>query len=112
VSGSASIFMSGPSGTPLINLSDRFGEDEGTGMLTGVRLIHHDLANMIAATREALSKAMSELQRDGVMEMRNRRIAILNRGALFKRASGPSVFLCRPPAADLDCLGAGSRIGP
>ena len=45
---------------------------------------------MIASTREAVSKVMSELQRDGVIETRNRRIAILDRGALSKRASGPS----------------------
>jgi CRP-like cAMP-binding protein len=74
----------------LINLSDRFGEDDGTGMLIGVCLTHQDLANMIASTREAVSKAMSELQRDSVIEMRNHRIAILDRGALSKRASGRS----------------------
>jgi CRP-like cAMP-binding protein len=70
----------------LVNLGDRFGEDD----LIDVRLTHQDLANMIASTREAVSKVMSELQRDGVIETRNRRIAILDRGALSKRASGPS----------------------
>ena len=33
---------------------------------------------MIASTREAVSKVMSELQRDGVIESRNRRIIIVN----------------------------------
>ena len=69
-----------------MNLGERFGEDD----LIDVRLTHQDLANMIASTREAVSKVMSELQRDGVIETRNRRIAILDRGALSKRASGPS----------------------
>ena len=72
--------------TLLVNLGDRFGEDD----LIDVRLTHQDLANMIASTREAVSKVMSELQRDGVIETRNRRIAILDRAALSKRASGPS----------------------
>jgi CRP-like cAMP-binding protein len=72
--------------TLLMNLDDRFGEDD----LINVRLTHQDLANMIASTREAVSKVMSELQRDGVIETRNRKIAILDRGALSKRASGPS----------------------
>ena len=72
--------------TLLANLGERFGEDD----LIDVRLTHQDLANMIASTREAVSKVMSELQRDGVIETRNRRIAILDRGALSKRASGPS----------------------
>ncbi len=72
--------------TLLLNLGERFGEDD----LIDVRLTHQDLANMIASTREAVSKVMSELQRDGVIETRNRRIAILDRDALSKRASGPS----------------------
>ena len=76
--------------TLLVNLSERFGEDISADVLIDVRLTHQDLANMIASTREAVSKVMSELQRDGVIETRNRRIAILDRGALTKRASGPS----------------------
>jgi CRP/FNR family transcriptional regulator, global nitrogen regulator len=76
--------------TLLINLSDRFGEEEGVGVIIGVRLTHQDLANMIASTREAVSKVMSELQREGVIEARNRRIVILDRRALSEQASGPS----------------------
>jgi CRP/FNR family transcriptional regulator, global nitrogen regulator len=76
--------------TLLLNLGERFGEDDHADVLIGVRLTHQDLANMIASTREAVSKVMSEFQREGVIETRNRRIAILDRGALSKRASGPS----------------------
>jgi CRP/FNR family transcriptional regulator, global nitrogen regulator len=74
--------------TLLVNLSDRFGEEDGA--IIGVRLTHQDLANMIASTREAVSKVMSEFQREGVIEARSRRIAVLDRGALAKRAAGPS----------------------
>jgi CRP/FNR family transcriptional regulator, global nitrogen regulator len=74
--------------TLLMNLSDRFGEEDDT--IIGVRLTHQDLANMIASTREAVSKVMSEFQRAGVIETRSRRIAILDPGALSKRATGPS----------------------
>jgi CRP-like cAMP-binding protein len=73
--------------TLLVNLSDRFGEEDGASI--GVRLTHQDLANMIASTREAVSKVMSEFQREGVIEARSRRIAVLDRGALAKRAAGP-----------------------
>jgi CRP-like cAMP-binding protein len=31
---------------------------------------------MIASTREAVSKVMSEFQRDGLIEVRNRRISV------------------------------------
>ncbi len=76
--------------TLLINLGDRFGEEDGRGLLVDVRLTHRDLANMIASTREAVSKVMSELQRGGVIETGDRKITILDRGALAERASGPS----------------------
>src|SRR3712207_325569 len=62
--------------TLLLNLGERFGDDNGVGRLIDVRLTHQDLANMIASTREAVSKVMSEFQRDGVVESRNRRIEI------------------------------------
>jgi CRP-like cAMP-binding protein len=62
--------------TLLLNLGYRFGETKGSGTVLKVRLTHQDLANMIASTREAVSKVMSEFQREGLIEVRNRRIAI------------------------------------
>jgi CRP/FNR family transcriptional regulator, global nitrogen regulator len=73
--------------TLLLNLDERFGEENGAGRLIDVRLTHQDLANMIASTREAVSKVMSEFQRDGVVESRNRRIAIIDGEALAEYAS-------------------------
>jgi CRP/FNR family transcriptional regulator, global nitrogen regulator len=63
-------------GKLLQNLGDRFGETNGSATVLEMRLTHQDLANMIASTREAVSKVMSELQRDGLIEMRNRKVAI------------------------------------
>jgi CRP/FNR family transcriptional regulator len=79
--------------TLLINLSDRFGEENGSGVVVNVRLTHQDLANMIASTREAVSKVMSEFQRDGHIEVRNRKIVVLDREALagFSSPSGLTV---------------------
>jgi CRP/FNR family transcriptional regulator len=62
--------------TLLLNLGDRFGEPNGSERVLKVRLTHQDLANMIASTREAVSKVMSDFQRAGLIEVRNRRIAI------------------------------------
>ncbi len=62
--------------TLLSNLSERFGEANGSGTVIDVRLTHQDLANMIVSTREAVSKVMSEFQRDGVIEISNRRIVV------------------------------------
>ena len=60
--------------TLLANLGDRLGRENGSGVLIDARLTHQDLANMIASTREAVSKVMSEFQREGV-ELRWRRTA-------------------------------------
>ena len=62
--------------TLLSHLGDRFGEPHGSGTLIRVRLTHQDLANMIFSTREAVSKVMSEFQRAGLIEIRNRRIVV------------------------------------
>lgn len=42
---------------------------------------------MIASTREAVSKVMSEFQRDGYIEVKSRKIVILDRQALADYAS-------------------------
>lgn len=76
--------------TLLLNLSDRFGQQNGSGTLLDVRLTHQDLANMIASTREAVSKVMSELQREGCIEVRNHRIVIGDRETLVEYSNGPS----------------------
>ena len=62
--------------TLLANLGNRFGETNGSASVLNVRLTHQDLANMIVSTREAVSKVMSEFQREGLIEVRDRRIAI------------------------------------
>jgi CRP/FNR family transcriptional regulator len=62
--------------TLLSHLGDRFGEANGSGTVLKVRLTHQDLANMIVSTREAVSKVMSEFQRDGLIEVQNRTISV------------------------------------
>lgn len=76
--------------TLLLNLSDRLGEEGESGVTLGIRLTHQDLASMIASTREAVSKVMSEFQRDGYIEVCSRRIVITNREMLEEQAAGPS----------------------
>jgi CRP-like cAMP-binding protein len=62
--------------TLLWHLADRFGEPDGQGRFLKLRLTHQELANMVASTREAVSKVMSEFQRDGLIEVRGRRISV------------------------------------
>src|ERR671918_775940 len=66
--------------TLLLNLGERFGEaNGGSGTVLAMRLTHQELANMIASTREAVSKVMSEFQRDGSIEVQNRKIVLVNK---------------------------------
>src|ERR671911_2810935 len=74
--------------TLLLNLGERFGETDGSSTVLNVRLTHQDLANMIVSTREAVSKVMSEFQRDGLIEVRNRRISVSPQLA----EDGPGLF--------------------
>jgi CRP/FNR family transcriptional regulator, global nitrogen regulator len=76
--------------TLLLNLVERFGEENGAVTRLDVRLTHQDLANMIASTREAVSKVMSEFQREGTIKVENRRIVIQDKGALAEHAANPS----------------------
>jgi CRP/FNR family transcriptional regulator len=76
--------------TLLLNLAERFGEGDESETILGVRLTHQELANMIASTREAVSKVMSEFQREGSIEVHNRRIVLVDKEAIADRASGPS----------------------
>jgi CRP/FNR family transcriptional regulator, global nitrogen regulator len=78
--------------TLLSHLAGRFGEPDGPATALSVRLTHQDLASMVASTREAVSKVMSEFRRAGLIEVRGRRISVSPRLAetrLDKRFSVP-----------------------
>ena len=73
--------------TLLLHLGDRLGHTTESGTVLKVRLTHQELANMVVSTREAVSKVMSEFQREGLIEIRNRRICLTPR--LSRLAAGP-----------------------
>jgi CRP/FNR family transcriptional regulator, global nitrogen regulator len=79
----------------LLNLGERFGEASGPGTVLKVRLTHQDLANMIVSTREAVSKVMSEFQRLGLIEVRNRRICLSPRLEVAKSPSARATGAAR-----------------
>jgi CRP-like cAMP-binding protein len=68
----------------LLALADRFGEEAEPGVAIGLRLTHQRLAEMIACTREAVSKEMACFERERRIETRNseRRIVLLDRRSL------------------------------
>lgn len=68
----------------LVSLSQKFGEETEQGIVIGMRLTHQSLSEMIACTREAVTKEMASFEREGYIETRNRdrRIVLLNRQRL------------------------------
>ena len=80
----------------LLSLLQRFAdmddaEDHGNGYVIEFRLTHQQLSDMIACTREAVSKAMAEFQRKGLIEVRSRKIRVLSCEGLLLRATTHSL---------------------
>jgi CRP/FNR family cyclic AMP-dependent transcriptional regulator len=74
----------------LANLILRLSATEGIMSREGIRIetpyTHRQLGTMIAAQREPVTRAMSELREEGVIEMVGRRIHIKDREALERAA--------------------------
>jgi CRP/FNR family transcriptional regulator, cyclic AMP receptor protein len=73
----------------LLELAQRFGEGDGRGRSLGVRLSHQDISCMVACTREAVSKAIGEFRKAGLIETpRPRTIRVLDEPKLREVAMG------------------------
>jgi CRP-like cAMP-binding protein len=76
----------------LLELAERFGEEGGRRTGVRIRLSHHDLSCMVACTREAVSKAMSEFRKAGLIEApRPCRVVVLDELRLREVAMGRAV---------------------
>jgi CRP/FNR family transcriptional regulator, cyclic AMP receptor protein len=78
----------------LANLILRLGVSEGIMSREGIRIetpyTHRQLGTIIGAKREAVTRAMTELQEEGTVEVVRRRIHIKNHEALEREAEGRS----------------------
>lgn len=66
------------------NLADPGGEDAEPV----IPLTHSEVAGLAASTREAVSKALGQLEHEGLLELGKRRITIKDQPELAKRATG------------------------
>lgn len=73
-------------------LEERFATHEIAGEELTIPLTHSELAEMIASTREAVSKVLSELKSQGFIELGKRKITIKDHAGLreYATGSGPS----------------------
>ena len=67
----------------LLDLADRYGVKED-GMLINVDLTQAELARMVGATRERVNRALSAFRSQGILQVRGKKIVILD----HKRLSG------------------------
>jgi CRP-like cAMP-binding protein len=75
----------------LLSLSESFPEERpvaSRAVTIGLRFTHEELADMIVATREAVSIAMGRLGRQGAVEVCNGAITVVHREKLREIAAG------------------------
>lgn len=60
----------------LLTMSDRFGRKTPRGVYIDVPLKHQDIASSISATRETTSRALSALERKGILSGEQSHITI------------------------------------
>jgi len=68
-------------------LAERFGEHGRDGVALTIPLTHGEVAEMVACTREAVSKALGELRSEGFIELGQRMITITDRAGLREHAA-------------------------
>ncbi len=74
----------------LIDLGDTFGVRNATGLLIELPLTHENLAEMVGASRERVSKAMATLMREGLLEYGRGSIVLIDLKGL-RNAATPSI---------------------
>ncbi len=70
----------------LISLAERYGVRDSRGIMLSVKLSQQKLAYLIATVRETTSALLNEFERLGFIDIRHRRIKILDQWALKKIA--------------------------
>ena len=62
----------------LLSLAAGIGEKQGDGIRIGVKLSQTDLGNMLGVTREAVNKQLREWKKDGLVDMHDGQVLIVN----------------------------------
>lgn len=70
----------------LLALSDKFGTPTANGTSLNLRLTRHELAQLAGTINESLSRHLTELKDEGVLDVRGKEIVIKNREALVQKA--------------------------
>ena len=66
----------------LLNLAEGIGEKQKDGIRIGLKLSQSNLGNMLGVTREAVNKQLREWKRDGLVDMQEGQLLLLDPEAL------------------------------
>jgi CRP-like cAMP-binding protein len=102
----------------LLDLSDRYGKVTATGVRVDVRITHGQLAELVATTRETLTKVAGWLRSENIAALERRQIWIADYAALQEVAEGTRIMPGRAQrasaaAADVDqhAAGVAAKVG-
>jgi CRP/FNR family transcriptional regulator len=70
----------------LLDLADRFGEEEEDGLQVHHDLTQEELAQLVGASRETVNKALADFATRGWLQLSAKSVLILDRERLAKRA--------------------------
>jgi CRP-like cAMP-binding protein len=70
----------------LLHLKDRFGKSEPGGCTLSLRLRHRDMAALVGANREAITRTLSAMRDEGIIAYRGSWVVIKNEEKLKKLA--------------------------
>ncbi len=71
----------------LVELAERYGEPSGDGIRIGLPISQRELAGWVGSSREAVNKALRQLERRGLIAIERRHLAVLDLDGLRGRAS-------------------------
>ncbi len=66
----------------LLKLAEKFGVRSVEGIRINIKLTHEEIASMIGATRESVTKSLNELKKRGLIDTKHKKITILDREGL------------------------------
>ena len=71
----------------LVELAERYGEASGDVVLIGLPISQRELAGWVGASREAVNKALQQLERRGLISAERRHLTVLDLDGLRGRVS-------------------------
>jgi CRP/FNR family cyclic AMP-dependent transcriptional regulator len=62
----------------ILQISRRYGIQDARGTLINLKITHQELAEMVGTSRETVTRTLSDLQRDGIIQVADRRIIVVD----------------------------------